>query len=133
MSSTENGASSNPVRNVLVVDDDNDARHLLCKVLDRLGYKPVDFESGEAAIVDNLHSKNYLFACLDIMMPNMNGYELLQKIREMPEYSELPVIMISAKDKDTEILEGYKYGANYYITKPYTSKQLEYGIKIVLE
>lgn len=121
------------LRNVLVLDDDDDARHLLSKILEKLGYVPCTYESGDAALADNLADKNFLFACLDIMMPNMNGYEFLVKLRELPPYKDLQVIMITAKDHDTEILEGYKYGANYYITKPYTIKQLEYGIKMILE
>jgi DNA-binding response OmpR family regulator len=66
------------------------------------------------------------------MMPGMNGYELLAKIREMPEFANLPIIMVTAKDEDSEIIEGYNFGADYYITKPFNSKQLEYGIKIYL-
>ncbi|RMD86034.1 MAG: response regulator [Candidatus Dadabacteria bacterium] len=119
-------------KTILVVDDDPDGRALLCKMLQRLGHTPIDFESAQEAL-DNIHKHTYDIALLDIMMPNMNGYELLEKIRAIPEYKELPVIMVTAKDKDSEILEGYKFGADYYITKPYTSKQLEFGIKIVSE
>ena len=122
-----------PQKNVLVVDDDNDARLLLCKMLQKLGYTTFDYDSGEAALADGLAQKKFKFACLDIMMPNMNGYELLQKLRSSTAFANLPVMMVTARDQDTEILEGYKYGANYYITKPYTLKQLEYGIKMVLD
>ncbi len=59
-------------------------------------------------------------------------FVFLKKIREMPEFSDLPIIMVTAKGEDSEIIEGYNYGADYYITKPYSTKQLEYGIKIYL-
>ncbi|MCB0332675.1 MAG: response regulator, partial [Bdellovibrionales bacterium] len=71
-------------------------------------------------------------ALLDIMMPEMNGYELLEAMKKMPEFESLPVIMVTAKDQDSEILEGYQHGADYYITKPFTTKQIEYGLKLFL-
>ena len=71
-------------------------------------------------------------ALLDIMMPEMNGYELMKALRGSPEYKNVPVIMVTARDQDSEILEGYQSGADYYITKPFTAKQLEYGIRIFL-
>jgi DNA-binding response OmpR family regulator len=66
------------------------------------------------------------------MMPEMNGYELLKEIRQLPQYKDLPIIMVTAKDEDSEVLEGYQFGADYYIPKPYTARQLEWGIKIFL-
>ncbi len=119
-------------KTALIVDDDNDGRLLLCKMVERLGFKTVDFPSGDSAL-KAITGQTFTLALLDIMMPDMNGYELLQKIRAMPEFQDLPVVMVTARDGDTEILEGYKYGANYYITKPYTLEQLKYGIKMVLE
>ena len=66
------------------------------------------------------------------MMPEMNGYELLKQIRGISGFENLPVIMVTAKDEDSEIIEGYQFGADYYITKPFTAKQLEYGLKLFL-
>ena len=67
------------------------------------------------------------------MMPEMDGYQMLNKLKENPKTQSTPVVMLTAKDGDSEILEGYTSGADYYITKPFTIKQLEYGIKIVTE
>ena len=66
-------------------------------------------------------------------MPEMNGYEVLQALRAIPEYEKTPMIMVTAKDQDSEILEGYKYGADYYIPKPFTLEQIKYGIKTFLD
>ncbi|MCB9029507.1 MAG: response regulator [Deltaproteobacteria bacterium] len=119
-------------KHILVVDDDDDGRLLLCKMLERLGHTSEDFPSGEAALA-GVAGKKFDIALLDIMMPNMNGYELLEQLRKMSEFQSIPVVMVTAKDKDSEILDGYKHGADYYITKPYTTKQLEFGLKIVSE
>ncbi|MCS6894289.1 MAG: response regulator, partial [Deltaproteobacteria bacterium] len=70
---------------------------------------------------------------LDVMMPEMNGFELLEKIKELPKHADIPIMMVTAKDADSDILEGYKHGADYYITKPFTSKHIEWGLKIFFE
>lgn len=69
---------------------------------------------------------------LDIMMPRMNGYELLDALRAQPDFKSTPVIMVTAKDDDKEVLDGYRHGADYYITKPYTAKQIEFGLNLYL-
>ncbi|MCI5065777.1 response regulator [bacterium] len=116
---------------ILVVEDDDDSRAALCAILEALGYDYLAFGSGPEA-VEGIQGKKLDLALLDIMMPVMNGYEVLEKIREMDDFVELPIIMVTAKDQDGEILEGYQYGADYYITKPFTSKQIEYGIKLFI-
>lgn len=116
---------------VLVVEDDADSRGAICTILESLGLDHLSFGSASEALA-GIVGKQLDLALLDIMMPGMNGYELLEKLRESEEFSELPVIMITAKDGDTDILEGYQHGADYYITKPFTSRQLEYGIRIFL-
>ncbi|MCB0330343.1 MAG: response regulator [Bdellovibrionales bacterium] len=116
---------------ILVVEDDDDSRAALCAILEALGYEFLAFGSGTEAVA-GVKGKKIDLALLDIMMPVMNGYEVLEKIREMDEFAELPIIMVTAKDQDGEILEGYQYGADYYITKPFTSKQIEYGIKLFI-
>jgi CheY-like chemotaxis protein len=119
-------------KTILVVEDDNDGRQAICTILEGLGYGFLSFASAKEALA-GIKGKTLDLALLDIMMPEMNGYELLAEIRKMPEFAQLPVIMVTAKDEDSEILEGYQYGADYYITKPFTSKQLQYGIKLYLD
>jgi DNA-binding response OmpR family regulator len=117
--------------NVLVVEDDPDSRTAICAILETLGYDALDFPTAKSALAGIINKKIDV-ALLDIMMPEMNGYELLQELRKIPEYADLPVIMITAKDTDSEILEGYQVGADYYITKPFTAKQIEYGIRLFI-
>jgi CheY-like chemotaxis protein len=116
---------------ILVVEDDADARGALCTMLEGLGYPFLSFSSGEEAL-KGIKGKEIGLALVDIMMPGMNGYELLAEFKKKPELKDMPVIMVTAKDQESEILEGYQTGADYYITKPYTSKQLEYGLKMFL-
>lgn len=119
----------NPV--ILVVEDDPDSRSAICTILESLGYQHIAFGLAREALAA-VKEKTVDLALVDIMMPEMNGYELLKAIKELPQYAELPVIMVTAKDQDSEILEGYSFGADYYITKPFTSKQLAYGINMFL-
>lgn len=119
-------------KNILVVEDDNDGRQAIVVILEALGYEPLAFASAKEALA-GLEGKRVDLALLDIMMPEMNGYELLQELRKMPQYAKVPVIMVTARDADNDVLEGYQYGADYYITKPFTSKQLQYGIKLYLD
>lgn len=123
-------------RTVLVVEDDSDSRQALVYMLETLGYGVRAYATADEALSelkdDGAQGRTVDLALLDIMLPGMNGYELMQALRKIPLYVKVPVIMVTAKDADAEIIEGYKYGADYYITKPFTSKQLQYGIKLYL-
>lgn len=118
-------------KNILVVEDDSDARLLLCMMLTSLGYKPIDFASGDEALAQ-AKDLNVRLAMLDIMMPGLNGYELLEELKKLENFEDVPVIMVTAKDKDDEVMAGYQLGADYYITKPYTVKQIEYALDLYL-
>ncbi len=118
-------------KNILVVEDNDDSRHALCVMLETMGYSPLSCNSAKQAL-STIVGKTVSLALLDIMMPEMNGYELLKQIRGISGFENLPVIMVTAKDEDSEIIEGYQFGADYYITKPFTAKQLEYGLKLFL-
>lgn len=118
-------------RTILVVEDDNDSRMALCAMLEGLGYSPLSFASGKEAL-EGVEGKQIHLALLDVMMPEMNGYELLQALRENAAFAKLPIIMVTARDDDSDVLQGYQYGADYYITKPYTTEQLRYGLNLYL-
>jgi len=118
-------------KTILVVEDDSDTRQAICTMLEALGFEFIAFPGSKEAL-QQLGGRKVDLALLDIMMPEMNGYELMKELRKLSGYEELPVIMVTAKDQDSEILEGYQSGADYYITKPFSSRQLEYGLKIFL-
>ena len=118
-------------KTILIVEDDNDSRQALEIMLENLGFESLSYASGKEAL-EKLPGNKIDLALLDIMMPEMNGYELLEELRKIEDYKKVPIIMVTAKDQDSEVIEGYQHGADYYITKPFTSKQLDYGIRIFL-
>jgi CheY-like chemotaxis protein len=116
---------------ILVVEDDEDTRKTIEIMLDSLGYRVLSFGSPLMAL-EKIKGQKIDLALLDIMMPEMDGYQLMKRIKQMEEFGALPVVMVTAKDAETEILEGYQSGADYYIPKPFTRKQLVYGIELFL-
>src|SRR5262245_18129494 len=69
---------------------------------------------------------------LDIMMPGLDGGDVLARIESSPQLASIPVIMLTAKSADQDLIDSYKSGADYYITKPLVARQLLHGIGLVL-
>lgn len=119
-------------RTILIVEDDPDGKEVLVRIIQNLGYQVLAFGSGKECLQE-IKGKKIDLALLDIMMPEMNGYELMKELKALPEYADIPIVMVTAKAEDSEMFEGYKYGADYYIPKPFNAKQIEWGIKTFLE
>lgn len=123
-------------KTILVVEDNDDSRNAMVVMIESFGYIVRAFSNGEDALAelreDQEKGRTLDLALLDIMMPGMDGYELLVELKKLEQYKSLPCVMVTAKDADSEVIEGYKYGADYYITKPFTAKQLKYGIELYL-
>lgn len=117
---------------ILVVDDNPDSITILQSILETRGYRVVVADSGTVALEKVQEEPRPDLVLLDIMMPEMNGLEVLQAIKETNATARVPVILVTAKTHDEDVLSGYQYGADYYITKPFTAKQLLYGIDLVL-
>jgi len=102
---------------LLVVDDVEDNRTILRRRFTRLGYQVMEAEEGEKAIA---MAAQYPFdvVLLDIMMPGIDGLEVLRRLRERYSESQLPVIMVTAKAASEDVVEALLIGANDYITKP---------------
>jgi DNA-binding response OmpR family regulator len=118
-------------RKILIVDDNIDSITILRTILEQQGFSVQAALSGKEAL-QKLQEDLPEVVLLDVMMPEMSGLEVLQAIRDNNATATLPVIMVTAKVQDDDMLAGYQYGADYYITKPFTSKQLMYGIRLVL-
>jgi len=118
-------------KTILVVEDDQDLRAVTLVMLKALGFTPVGFDSAKDAI-SYLEQNPVDLALLDVMMPDINGFELLQYLRGDEQFCDIPVIMVTSKDGDADVLTGYQNGADYYITKPFTREQLRFGIELCL-
>jgi CheY-like chemotaxis protein len=116
---------------ILVVDDNADNVNIAREILLSRGFEVRVAYNGQSALA-SVEQRRPDLVLLDIMMPQMSGMEVLDRLRANPATAGLPVILVTAKDQDEDLLAGYKYGADYYITKPFSAKQLLYGIGLVL-
>ena len=116
---------------ILVVDDDQDNVTIAREILLSRGFEVRVAYNGPSALA-SVEQRRPDLILLDIMMPQMSGMEVLDRLRANPATAGVPVILVTAKDQDEDLLAGYKYGADYYITKPFSAKQLLYGIGLVL-
>jgi signal transduction histidine kinase len=102
---------------LLIVDDLEDNRIIIQRRFERRGFDAVAVESGAQAL-DLLGREAFDLVLLDIIMPEMDGFEVLTRIRQTKALSELPVIMVTVKDASTDVVRALKLGANDYVTKP---------------
>jgi len=116
---------------VLVVDDNEDSLRIVESILRSAGFEVCLARDGKQGIEIAEASAPELII-LDIMMPVMDGVEALQRLRDSPRTSRIPEILLTAKTQDEDVIAGYQTGADYYITKPFTAKQLLYGVRLVL-
>lgn len=113
---------------ILIAEDDEDIIGLLRLYLEKEGYELVLATNGEEAFQKLLQEKISL-AILDIMMPKMNGYELTKKIREI---SQIPILILSARNQDSEKILGLDLGADDYLTKPFNPLEVIARVKSLL-
>lgn len=110
-------------RRVLVVDDDALTLEILRTILDLEDFVVRTAEDGEAAIAavaDELPD----VLVLDVMMPGLNGFEVCSHLRSQPETSELPIVLLTARDSAEDRRRGLACGADAYLTKPFSPLQL---------
>ena len=113
---------------ILVVDDDEDVRELVRVRLALEGYSVLSAKDGQDGLKAFFSSQPDL-AILDVRMPNMNGWELLKRIREI---SDTPVIMLTVLDSEDQIVQGLDRGADDYLAKPFGSDELTARVRAVL-
>ncbi|MFC2582971.1 MAG: response regulator transcription factor [Lachnoanaerobaculum saburreum] len=114
---------------ILVVDDEARMRKLVKDFLSIKGYIVLEAEDGEEALKVFDTNKDIKLILLDVMMPKMDGFEVLEAIRQ---YSKVPVMMLTARSEERDELEGYKLGVDEYITKPFSPKILVARVEAVL-
>ena len=106
---------------ILVADDESRMRKLVSDFLSKKGYKIIEAADGAEAVDKFFEIKDIALVITDVMMPKMDGWEVLKEIRE---YSKVPVIMLTAKGEERDELQGFDLGADEYISKPFSPKIL---------
>jgi pilus assembly protein CpaE len=119
------------VEKILVVDDDPNALRLIGYTLQRQGYEIVIAQNGPEAL-DKAQSEKPNLIVLDVMMPAMDGHEVLRRLRANPSTARVPVILFTAKSQVDDKIAGFEAGADDYLTKPVTPAELIARIKALL-
>lgn len=123
-------------KRILIVDDDPMIRGLVRTMLEAEGFEVVAAEHGQEGIdiLDNEPQPiDFCLVLLDVVMPGVNGLDVLTRMKLHAHTESLPVIMLTGEDKTEDIMAGYNVGADYYITKPFTRQQLLFGLDLVLK
>jgi DNA-binding response OmpR family regulator len=111
------------VQHILVIEDDPDIRELIGYNLKREGFEVTLCNNGQDGL-DVALARDVDLIILDLMMPKLNGIEVCKRIREVPEKRGTPIIMLTAKSEETDIVFGLGVGADDYMTKPFGIKEL---------
>lgn len=117
---------------ILVVDDEPNIVRLIQVNLERQGYQVEIANNGQQAL-DKIRASRPDLLVSDVMMPEMDGFELLSNIRRDAALETLPVIMLTAKAQDRDVMEGYTRGADMYLTKPFNPIELVTFAKRLLQ
>jgi len=115
----------------MVVDDNPDAVTQVKTILEREGFGVQTAYNG-LEVFSRLEEQKPDLIILDVMLPQMDGLEVLERLKGTAKTSSIPVILLTAKVQYEDVLGGYKLGANYYMTKPFNSSQLINGINFIL-
>ena len=114
---------------VLVVDDEARMRKLVKDFLSVKGFLVVEAEDGEQALEMFFAQKDIALVILDVMMPKMDGWEVCKTIRQ---YSQVPVMMLTARGEERDELQGFKLGVDEYVSKPFSPKILVARVEALL-
>jgi len=122
------GQVQTAAQRILVVDDEERIRRLLRMYLEKEGYVIDEAENGETAL-DMALGQDYDLILLDIMLPGMDGVEVCQKLRQ---HKATPVIMLTAKGEESNRVHGFEAGADDYVVKPFSPREVIYRVKAIL-
>jgi len=119
------------VARILVADDDVDIRELVEFKLSTMGHEIVAVGDGAAAI-EACRAEKPDLAVLDVMMPGVSGLDAIREIRADPTLSDLPVILLTARAQESDVETGFDSGADDYITKPFSPRELAARVEALL-
>lgn len=119
-------------KKVLIVDDEEVIRKFLGINLVNWGYEVKEAVDGTEAL-EKLGNEGFNLLILDILIPNKDGWQLLKEVKSNLKTKDIPIIILTAKNGDSDMIKGYTLGASYYITKPFTKAQLLSGIQLIFK
>ena len=125
MSSTQETAT------ILVAEDDPESMGVVTYGLERAGYRIVRAFDGEQAL-RLAHEKSPDLAILDVMMPKVNGYEVTKRMRDHDATRHTPILLLTARAGERDVSYGYDVGADEYMKKPFSPKELELRVEELL-
>ncbi len=114
---------------ILVVDDEARMRKLVRDFLSVKGFQVIEAEDGEQAVELFFQQKDIALIILDVMMPKMDGWQVCKTVRE---YSQVPIIMLTARGEERDELQGFQLGVDEYISKPFSPKILVARVEAIL-
>lgn len=109
--------------NILIIEDNKDVRENTADLLELSNYKVATAENGKIGVEMAIKILPDIILC-DIMMPELDGYQVLQKLNEHTKTASIPFIFLTAKTEKIDMHKGINLGADDYLTKPYTEKEL---------
>ena len=119
-------------RSIVVVEDDESIREMLRYYFQSVGYTVRPYESGEAMFEGESSQTPPALFILDIMLPGMDGLEILRRLREGPDTADTPAIMLTARSAEMDRVSGLENGADDYVVKPFGIMELQARVKAVL-
>ncbi|WP_313342094.1 response regulator transcription factor [Sedimentibacter sp.] len=115
---------------ILLVEDEDNIRKLVANYLIKEGYKVVEASDGEDAVIKFDNNYDFSLIILDVMMPKMDGYQVASYIRKN---SDIPILMLTARDTEADEITGFNSGADEYISKPFSPRILVARVKNILK
>ena len=119
-------------KRILAVDDEKHILRLVQINLEKAGYLVVTASNGREAL-EAVASERPDLIVMDVMMPEMDGLEALKKLKENEETADIPVVMLTAKAQDADVLQGWQSGADLYLTKPFNPIELLTFVKRIMD
>jgi two-component system alkaline phosphatase synthesis response regulator PhoP len=116
---------------VMVIEDEKEIRDLVRYNLERAGYRVAAADDGEVGLRRLFDSRPDVLV-LDLMLPGRSGMEVLREVRGEPATQDLPVLVLSARSAEMDKLEGFEHGADDYLTKPFSPRELVARVKALL-
>lgn len=119
------------MKKILIIEDQQNIIELIRFNLEQEGYAVDEALDGEAGI-EKIKQTNYDLLILDLMLPKIDGLSLCKMLRKLPEYQKLPIIMLTAKSTELDKVVGLEVGADDYVTKPFSVRELLARVKALL-